>query len=199
MSLKLNSSKSPDWFPIGRQNRQAGFSLAEMLIVIAIVSILSGFLLMNFRTTASNKTARNQVSSVVISDLRRAQSMALSGTQKDGTIVCGYGLHYIDSQTYSLYAKTPAGACSGLTTRNYASGDLIVETRKITNTNFQIGAAFQDIFFQPPDPKTYINNSNTLSPPVTTAINLVLVGQSCSPSNCTTITVSTSGSIDIAN
>lgn len=180
--------------------QQAGFSLAEMLLVIAITSILSTILLMNFRTTASNKTARDQVSSVVVSDLRRAQSMALSGSQKDGTIVCGYGLHYIDSQTYSLYAKVPpGGVCSGLTGRNYASGDLIIEARKIANANFQIGAPFQDIFFQPPDPKTYINDSASLLPPVTTAINLVAVGQSCSSSNCTIITVSTSGSIDIAN
>ena len=111
MKLKLNLNSS-------------GFSLTEMLIVMAIVAILSTLLLMNFRTTARNKTARNQVSSVVVSDLRRAQSMALSGAQKDGTIVCGYGLHYIDSQTYSLYAKIPPGAsCSGLTTRNYAAGD----------------------------------------------------------------------------
>ena len=69
----------------------------------------------------------------------------------------------------------------------------------IDNTNFQLSAAFSDIFFEPPDPKTYINNVSTISPLVTTDINIVLKGQACTAQNCTTVTISTAGTIDITN
>ena len=183
-------------------NSSRGFTLIEMLIVMAIMAGLSTVLVYNFRVSATNRAARHQVSSEVVGDIRRAQAMALSGSQYQGNIVCGFGVHYLDSQTYLIYGKLPVGnSCSALTTRNYAGGDPVVETKKIANDQFQIQSAFWDIFFAPPDPKTYINNSAVLTAPATvTNINLILKGSSsCASQTCTTITISTSGSIDVAN
>jgi type II secretory pathway pseudopilin PulG len=126
------------------------------LVVTAIIATLSVVLLFNFGTSARNKTARLQTASVVASDVRRAQSMALSGTRFSGNIVCGYGIHYSSSANYYIYAKAaPGGGCSTIPTRNYQAGDLIVENKKLANPNMEFRSSFSDIFFESPDPKTY--------------------------------------------
>jgi len=177
-----------------------GFSLVEVLIATVIIAILSAALLFNFGTSAKNRTARIQTASVVVSDIRRAQSMALSGARFNENAVCGYGIHYLSSNTYQIYAKAiPAGGCSTVSTRNYQTGDLIVEVKKLVNKNMEFRSSFPDIFFESPDPKTYINNSASLTdPPIT--ITIQLVGQaSCSGQTCTKIEIYTSGRINLVN
>ena len=186
---------------LGLSGRGLGFSLIEILIVAAITVGLTMALVLNFRTSATNRAARHQQTAVIVSDIRKAQAQTIAGSQFGGSIVCGFGLHYVDSQSYYLYAKAPVGDSCVLATFNYAAGDLIVETRTLNNTNMQIQSSFLDIFFRPPDPKTYVNNVATLStPPTTTSINIILKGSSaCTGQTCTTITISTSGSIDVSN
>lgn len=166
----------------------------------AIIAVLSAALLFNFGTSAKNKTARLQTASVVNSDIRRAQSMALSGTRFGGNAVCGYGIHYLSSNSYQVYAKAiPVGGCPTVSTRNYQTGDLIVEVKKLVNKNMEFRSSFPDIFFESPDPKTYINNSASLTDsPIT--ITIQLVGQAnCSGQTCTKIEIYTSGRINLVN
>ena len=90
--------------------------------------------------------------------------MALSGTRYRGNLVCGYGLHYVDSITYSIYAKAVpvSGACASVVTHNYDPGlDFIVDTKKLLSTTLELRMPFGDLFFEPPDPKIYINNNST--------------------------------------
>jgi len=178
------------------RQRENGFTLIELAIVFGVVSLLSVLFIYNFREAATSATARNQIASIIVSDIRRAQSMALAGSNREGQIVCGFGIHYINSYSYILYSKMPSGGSCALATRNYSSGDPF-ETRIIDNTNFRIGSIFADIFFEPPDPKTYINNSAVLLPETTTTINVVLKNQPCTGATCTIVTVSTRGSVDV--
>ncbi|MEK7154243.1 MAG: prepilin-type N-terminal cleavage/methylation domain-containing protein [Patescibacteria group bacterium] len=177
-----------------------GFSLVEVLVVTAIIATLSVALLFNFGTTARNRTARNQVASVIASDIRRAQSMALAGTRFGGNTVCGYGIHYLSSTSYYIYAKAaPAGGCSTVPTRNYQAGDLIAENKKLINRNMNFRSSFSDVFFESPDPKTFLNNSSVLTdPPVT--ITIQRVGQAnCAGQTCAKIEIYTSGQINLTD
>lgn len=181
-----------------------GFSLIELLVVSAIIATLSVALILNFRNSATNRNARVQVASVIISDIRRAQSMALSGSRYQGSIVCGYGLHYADSVTYYIYAKAvPAsGSCLDLTTRNYTADATspLIETKKlINNINWEMRSSFSDIYFEPPDPKVYLNNSNNLTGfKSTTSIIIQPKNQfKCDSTVCTTIDIYTSGQINL--
>ncbi len=181
-----------------------GFSLVEVLVVTAIIAILSVALFFNFGTTARNRTARSQVASVVVSDIRRAQSMALAGTRFSGNAVCGYGVHYFSSVSYYIYAKAaPVGGCSTVPTRNYQAGfDSVVQTQKLVNQNMEFRSSFSDIFFESPNPKTYINNSASLTPPLpTTTIIIQRTSQvACSiPQTCAQIDVSTSGQLNLTD
>lgn len=167
----------------------------------AIIAVLSSALLFNFGTSAKNKTARLQTASVVASDVRRAQSMALSGVRFRGNIVCGYGIHYVNSVTYLIYAKPlPAsGLCSSVSTRNYQASDFTVEIKRLSNKNMEFRSAFSDIFFESPDPKTYINNVFSLTNPPET-ITIQRVGQaSCGGKTCAKIEIYTSGLINLVN
>ncbi len=180
--------------------KNEGFSLVEILIVAAIIATLSVVLILNFRSSPKGKTGRDQAVAVIVSDFRGAQSKALAASLYQGVTVCGYGIHYVDSTTYLIYAgvlDNGALTCQA-SNHNYQAGiDSIVETKKVINSNMVMAASFNDVFFEPPDPKTYINNNSALNvAPV--AITIRLNGQAnCVSGPCTVINVYTSGRIDI--
>ncbi len=181
-----------------------GFTLVEVLVVTAIIATLSVALFFNFGTTARNRTARSQVASVIVSDIRRTQSMASSGARFGGNVFCGYGIHYVDHVTYLLYAGANEGLpqCQGANHNYQAGTDSVVETKKLINQNMEFRSSFSDIFFESPDPKTYINNSASLTPPLPTAtITIQPTSQAtCSiPQTCAQIDVSTSGQINLTD
>ena len=178
-----------------------GFSVIELLVISAIIATFSVVLILNFRSSPKTRVARNQVAAIIVSDIRRVQSMAVAGNRYQGNVVCGYGIEYVSNVSYRLYAKPvpAAGPCSSVSTRNYQAGDLIVETKNLTNSNMEIRSSFSDVFFEPPDPKTYINNNPALNGP-TTVISIQLKGQTnCAQQSCTQITIYPSGQINLAN
>lgn len=170
-----------------------GFSLIELIIVFGLIGLLSVLLVSNFRGSSTTATARRQTSSVFIADVRRAQSLAVSGANFAGNIVCGYGISYLNQTSYIIYAKSKPGgsSCSSIANRNYVSSDLVVETIKILNPSMMITSNFGSIYFQPPDPKVYINNSN--DPAASTSVSV------CAASNCSSVNIYTSGRIDLIN
>ena len=182
-----------------RYTLNPGFALVEILVVTAIIATLSVALLFNFGTAARNRTARRQVASVIVSDVRRAQSMALSGTRFNGNVFCGYGIHYVDHITYLLYAGVNEGLarCQDANHNYQAGTDSMVQIQKLINPNMEFRSSFSDIFFESPDPKTYINNSALLTDPQT-AINIQRLNQqNCGGQTCTKVEVNTSGQINL--
>ncbi len=177
-----------------------GFTLIELLVVTSIVSTLSVVLVLNFRSSATNKTARIQTTYAVSSDIRRAEYSTLSGSRFQGNIVCGYGVHYVSPVSYLLYAKAVPNnkPCSDITTRNYkASSDYVVDTKKLINLNMKFGSSFEDIFFESPYPMVYINDDASLNKSPQ-QIQIQLNGAAaCDSQTCTIISVYTSGKLDI--
>lgn len=206
--MKLDTNKIPNE---NRKPSSLGFSLLEMLMVISIVGVFSSLFIINFRSSSTNTTARHQVSSIIVSNIRNIQSMALSGTQFNGQIVCGYGIHYLSQTNYLIYTRQPDGAgnCTGNVNYSNNSPTLNVNQYTIGNSSMIIrwspnnsnpNVSKDDIFFQPPDPKVFIDNkdlSNNSSYVAT--IDVVLNGQNCPSTNCTTITIYKSGKIDVTN
>jgi len=141
---------------------QKGFTLTELLVVMAITGILAGAVLVNYRG-ASRNYALDQGIQQLISDLRRAQNMSMSGVSIDDvTGYCGYGL-VINSgspASYILYVdKKPGGSPCGSSNNKYAGEeDDIIETISLPD-----GVAIDpvtpalDILFKYPEPTAYIN------------------------------------------
>lgn len=172
-----------------------GFTLVEVLVVAAITGVITTFMLVNFQRSRLDLTlAANEL----VGSLRSAQTRALASARHDtGTglkIRCGYGIRYINTTSYAMYAGPDAASidCSTLN-KNFDGADSIIKTYVFTDVKVEFKSPFNDIFFEPPDPKTYLNNDSTLGLPPQ-AITLGKIGGTC-PNDCKTINVYTSGKI----
>lgn len=177
-----------------------GFSIVELLVVAAILATFSVVLILSFGFPSSSQTARYQAASVIASDVRRAQTMALAGSRFQSNSVCGYGIHYVDKTTYLIYAGALDGGATRCidTNHNYQDGiDPKVETKSVINPRMEIRVPFPDFFFEPPDPKTYINNDPSLTGPSTEITIQLKNQQNCGQQSCTHVTIYPSGQIDL--
>ena len=177
-----------------KYKNSSGFTLVEVLVVVAITGVISTFMLLSFQRT---RIDLNESGGVVMADLRAAQSKALASTRYDSgsgqKIRCGYGVHYLSLTSYSIYAGPDASSnnCPSLN-RNLDGADTTVTTKIFGNEKVEFKAVFSDIFWEPPHPSTYINNSSASA-----SINITIgkKGGTC-PQDCKTINVSTSGKIE---
>lgn len=175
------------------KNFQSGFTLIEMLVVAAIIGFLSVTLIVNFSRT---RIDINQSANLVIATIREAQSRAVSSSTYAGYSPCGYGIHYVSSNQIAIYVGPNATItnCSNIN-KNYSSlEDTLLNPQTFVDPNVKITSAFNDIFFLPPDPKTYLNNISTLNQSPLT-IQVGPINGTC-PENCRTISIYPSGKIE---
>lgn len=171
----------------------SGFTLIEVLLYAILMGTFSTIILFNLRGSQSNISVVDRASAAIISDFRRVQNYAIAGLTFQGSSVCGYGIHYLAPDSYLIYAG--GGATCSSSNRNYQNGqDFNVQTVKINESSVKFKASFNDVFFEPPDPKTYLNNSFSLSDPPL-VITMGFENQNC-PTGCRTIHIYPSGKID---
>lgn len=175
-------------------NNSAGFSLVEMAVVAAIIGFLGTALIINFSRT---RIDIDQSANLVIATIREAQTKAVSSTAYGGYSPCGYGFHYISPTQFVIYLGQDASLvdCLNIADKNYQPGrDVLLKIQSFINPKIQFTSSFNDIFFLPPDPKTYLNNNPSLNqPPIT--IQIGPIGGSC-PTDCRTISIFPSGKIE---
>jgi len=174
--------------------RQAGFTLIEMVTVAGIIGFLSTSLVVNFSRTRIDV---DQSANLVIATVREAQARAVSSTTYGGYSPCGYGIHYVSPTQLAIYIGQDASTvdCPNISNKNYQSGrDILLRAQSFNDPKIQFTSTFNDIFFLPPDPKTYLNNNSSLNqPPIT--IQIGPTGETCS-TNCRTISIYPSGKIE---
>ena len=135
-----------------------GFTIIEIIVSIAIIGLLTGIMLANYRGGA-NKTDLVGATHKVVSDIRVAQNYSLGTREFNGiTPLGGWGVRFdiANPTEYIIFADKDGDA-------NYSTGELYV-----TNTlplNMEIGAISSsspvDIVFLPPDPQTIITANGT--------------------------------------
>ena len=176
----------------------AGFTLIEILIVSSILVFTSIALVENFSTSRINV---DRAAEQVASDLRLAQSYALSIKKTNNAFRCGYGLTRLNSSSYIIYAgrESSTSDCQS-SNRNYnSSQNPIVATKIFSSQTINVYPSFSDVFFEPPGLKTYINNISDGIPPEKI---FVRVGEtdcvnSFSHTRCRLICVYPSGRIEL--
>ena len=173
-----------------------GFTLIEVLVVAAITGIITTFMVTNFQKARVNL---DKNASAFIAQVSSAQSKANASVKyNDGSgsglnIRCGYGIHYESKTSYSIYVGPSADSltCSS-ENRNFDAKDFKIITIKLTDSRVEFKNQFNDIFFEPPNPTTFINNSSSTA---TVTITLDKIGGIC-PEDCKNINVSTYGTIE---
>lgn len=171
----------------------SGFTLVELVVSIFIVGVLSVAILLNYRVGQS-QAFLTRASAAFETDIRRAQNLSVASSEFEDSIPCGYGLHYVDNRTYSLYAGRLGGAgnCQS-SNHNFESGtDSVYQNMKVIEPRVVFKNSFSDIFFEPPDPTSYINNSRSVG--ASTAIEFCLEEDL---TNCRSLIVDTAGRISI--
>jgi len=169
--------------------RASGFTIIELLIVMVIISVLSVLVLTNYRS-GQKKYALDQAAQKLVSDIRKAQNMAMSGVEITG--VCdednctGYGIYINKNDTfYIIYADN-----NGNLSRQ--PSDATVETINLSS-KIKIDSVSPlsnriDMFFESPAPTARINF------PIGTTLGTITLGVVDS-SLTKTITVTTAGLI----
>lgn len=179
-----------------------GFSLLELLIVAGITGFITTFLLISFPRT---RIDFDEESNIFISKVRIAQTRSVSSTKFNDTIRCGYGIRYINSQSYGIYVGENASILNCPSQNkdyNPVNGDSNTdqdfEIINFSDSRLEFKTTFRAIFFEPPDPKTYIiDSAGTVhgETSYTLPITVGKVGGAC-PQDCKTINVSASGKIE---
>jgi len=138
--------------------KQRGFTLAEVLVSIFIIALITGLFLTNYHGT-NKRTELNMAAQKVVSDIRLAQNNSLGSLEFNGSIPAGgWGIYFATStsDSYVIFADINDN-------KDY---DLAEQDRQINlPTGIFIDSIVEDggeleevaITFLPPDPVTYIN------------------------------------------
>jgi len=115
-----------------RQNRQGGFTLIEMMIVIVVIAILLGVLLPQFRGT-QDEAAIQRARSELAPDHRLARSSANRYMQdREAMKTATYSGMGHGFQAHDAFATTSQGAIQDRTKEHLVSSDrAIVAARKL--------------------------------------------------------------------
>lgn len=181
--------------------KKNGFTLVEVLVVASITGFITTFLLVNFSRTRINFIESTQN---FIARVRIAQDKANQSALYNGDIRCGYGIKYLSNQSFGVYVGENSSTtdCS-LANKDYnpsgdPDNDVLLETINFADSRVEFKNTFRAIFFEPPDPSTYIVDSSGVvhgEPNYTQQIVIGRVGVNC-PTDCKTVYVSTSGKIE---
>ncbi|NCU41477.1 MAG: prepilin-type N-terminal cleavage/methylation domain-containing protein [Candidatus Moranbacteria bacterium] len=148
---------------IHRKQKYLGFTLIEVMAVIAIISIMSSILFVSF-DGPRKQTYLDNAGRQFITDLRFVQQSALSGTVPSGITgsICGHGLHRTSLGGYQFFViekSKVSNDCTGTYSRTYdpLRGELYGEI-KVFERGVTLGTA-SDMYFETPHASVYYNNN----------------------------------------
>jgi prepilin-type N-terminal cleavage/methylation domain-containing protein len=107
--------------PVQDRNRQRGFTLIELVIVIAIVLILAGFAVMQTKSTTNNSKA-NAAMGNVVTQLRQARQMAI--TMRRNVLVTFTAPNQMQLAVQTLPGEAPATVLKPVLLNDGAPGGL---------------------------------------------------------------------------
>lgn len=141
--------------------KQKGFTLIEVLVVLTVMSFLSGILIIYSRGGEQQVISFKEQARLV-SGILRAKSLAIQTFQTQEK-VCGYGIHF-ETSPYNKYVifreikgVDPNNPC-GANNRRYDLGEEFEPAVNLGDSGIKLDqATIGDVFFLPPDPKIYFD------------------------------------------
>lgn len=169
--------------------RTRGFTLIEVIITVGIAAIVTAMITISWRrlgTVGSLERAATRIAQ----DIRSAQALALAtDPTRIGGPPCGFGVHAPDPagggpDSYIIYAKLPSSTTvpCGIASREWRAASECFDANlvpascpaahRITTTTVKrfilpeinqvrfSSTQFDDVYYEPPDPRTYIMQVN---------------------------------------
>ncbi|MEA1937418.1 MAG: four helix bundle protein [Patescibacteria group bacterium] len=149
-------------FTIHNSNNKNGFTLLELTIVMAIISIMSIIVIVGYSSQRDSK-ALSLGESQIINDIRIAQGKSYNILSINGTSFPegGYGIRFTeDSNKYLIFADNDNNRIYTNMTENYEEVELPknVKISCLEKGSGCLGSGgFADIVFQPPYGKVFID------------------------------------------
>lgn len=144
---------------------RAGFTILEMLVVVSIMTMLTGVLIVYSRTS-ENQIILFKEHAKLVSVFFRAKTLAYQtfSEQEQDPKPCAYGVHYSSDDSgdaFYVFRDLPDTAGDCTTANQQFDADEVFETvvldpRVIVDTS---ETTFTEVLFTPPDPTTLINQS----------------------------------------
>ncbi|TFB07961.1 prepilin-type N-terminal cleavage/methylation domain-containing protein [Candidatus Atribacteria bacterium MT.SAG.1] len=166
-----------------------GFTMIELLIVIAIISILSSVVFLNWKSGEAGFALQNSAYKLS-QDIREMQEMAMEAREMDcggGDTGLSFGVQFKSSWSYYLLFVD----CNSNYRQDSGEDFKIINFEKGVEISNLSPSSFFGIVFTPPDPITYIKGSSSGT------IAEIILSLEDYPSRQRTITVNTSGMIEI--
>jgi len=134
--------------------KKSGFTLVELLVVIGIISIMTGAVVVNYRNGGRIDLQRTVVD--ISQKIREIEEMALAAKKIDGSVPTGgYGVYFsLDNKSsYIIFADKDEDGFYDPSEQ--IRKEEIGANVEISNTD--LGDSLSIVFI-PPDPKVKINN-----------------------------------------
>lgn len=135
-----------------------GFTLAELLIIVGIIVLMTSLLVLN------NRTGQKQIilyreQAHFVEEILRARSLAIQKFADPNVFICAYGLRILDPSSFVLFKNLPR---ADKTCGTPAYGNLSEDVESFMldpSVQFDTNPGFTEVAFLPPDPKVYFNGS----------------------------------------
>jgi len=142
--------------------QKKGFTLIEVLVVVAIIAVMSAVVLAMVSPSRVKKELENQ-SRILSTDIRALQRSVLTGAVPpsfpEETVLCGMGVHRSDDG-YTLYAITrddadsvTSNGCRGTYSRTFSGPTTLIQEKSmkagVTMSNVD------DMYFEAPNAIMY--------------------------------------------
>lgn len=167
---------------VGANRRcSTGFTIIEMLVVIAILSLISTSLLLYSRT-GERQIILFREQSRIVGTLSRAKSLSIATLGQVG-VPCSYGVHFETPKKFSIF-KDLASDCNAAD-KVYSGIDELLESFELDQAVNFGNLTLTDIVFIPPDPRIVITpeqdeaviNIKTISGNTSSTIKVTSAGQ----------------------
>lgn len=145
------------------QSCSTGFSLLELMIVSAVIIIISGVVVANFRTGFGEQALARAAHKLAL-DARRAQNMALAGAEVQGLSPCAYALipSALPAVT-AVYALLTFASPNCPSETSLGSGAIefeVLQTEK--DVEISPSSTLKTAIFLPPNAKTVLGNTSNV-------------------------------------
>jgi prepilin-type N-terminal cleavage/methylation domain-containing protein len=134
-----------------------GFTIIELLVAMGIFVVITSMVVANFRT-GSQSDELKIAAEALVSNLRKAQNMALAGQLKDGASPPGgYGVYFklADTDRYIIFADLDGRPLDYDVGEALSDGTVILP-RDVRIINVE-PTVIASVVFKPPKPTIYIN------------------------------------------